>query len=403
MRGWWRSLVAFTIVATVVFTACERDQASSTQSPTSEVAVGRTMLTLESTALSQTTAGSALTTTTAFVPATVPAPTTTTTLQEPVTLKLASPFDEAEPGGLVVQQFMDRVGHETGGAIRFDLYPGGILGDPDEIVGLLERGGVDVALLSWEAATRALPLLGFPGFPPGGQSEALAYCNHLVFENSETSALIQREGQAHRLWYLGFLGMGANSFFSRMPIGSLAQLKDKNCASSELVSPFEALGAKPVQSLPTDVYAKLSTGSVDCAYGRFLSAVHLKWPEVAPFVLFDGTHVVGALWSVNTKAWSKLRPETQMVLVRAVQDLETWGSQLVLEDERRALANLGAAGVTVRTLASEEQSLWWNVVFKAQADAFYELARSGGFAKDALTILEQAARFSGADWSAPSK
>ena len=379
-------VVILVLAACVLLAACAREEATTS----SLLSISTTVSTaeLETTVVSQTT-------TTAL------RPTTTTTLQEPVTFKLASPFADAELWGQAVEHFTEFISERTGGAVKFDLYPNGILGGPAEVLTLLETGGVDIALVSREAAAQALPLFNFPGSPPGEQQDALAYFNHLVFANPESSTLIQAEAQVHRLRYLDFLPMGARAFVSKTALNSLANLKGKKCAALDSVLALRALGLEVLDSPAARVYEKLSDGSIDCVYASFLAAAQLKWPEVAPYVVLDGTCAVDQLWIMSARAWAKVRPETQMVFVQAGKDLETWSSELVREEQERALRNLKAAGVTVETLAPEEQKLWWNTRFKVEADAQYESARDGGFLSDMLTILQAAASFTGTDWTAP--
>jgi TRAP-type C4-dicarboxylate transport system substrate-binding protein len=140
-----------------------------------------------------TTAAPATTTTAA------PADTTTTagaSTQEPVVFKMATTFIESEAGGKIVQHFVDYIEEKTGGTVTFEVYPGGTLGGPPELLDLVTSGSVDMVPLGHPPLADKLPLLNFPMWAPGDAQAAVDYFNTLVFEDPKTAPLIQAEAEA---------------------------------------------------------------------------------------------------------------------------------------------------------------------------------------------------------------
>src|SRR5512139_4285984 len=52
----------------------------------------------------------------------------------PVTFKMASTFQENESGGKIVQHFADYVNEKSGGSVKIEVFPGGTLGGPPELL-----------------------------------------------------------------------------------------------------------------------------------------------------------------------------------------------------------------------------------------------------------------------------
>ncbi len=351
------------------------------------------------------------TTTTAAAPettTTAAAPETTTTAgaptQEPVVFKMASIHNENETGGLIAQHFIDLIEERTGGAVKFDLYPGATLGGPPEMLGLVSSGSVDIIPFGHPAAGADLPLLLFPMWCPGDQQTAIDYFNHLVFENPETSALIQAEAEAHKIKYLGFVAGGSNVFGAKQPWNSLADLKGKKIATGGMIQAFQSIGFEAVQSFPPDTYENLSRGVADCFQMGFSPTVQLKWYEVAPYYMYDGTFAAGNPWTVNLNSWAKLTPETQQIFFDVAKEMEAWSVDVTLQAEAEAVKTLEAAGGTIGSLSAEDQAKWWDALFRVFIDEMcWPGAVAGGYTDAMTTVLKAAAAFTNTEWTPPAQ
>ena len=323
--------------------------------------------------------------------------------QEPIVLKMATTFQEAETGGKIAQHFMDYIENATAGVVTFELSPGGALGAPPEMLGLVSSGAVDIIPFGHPAAGADMPLLNFPMWAPGSQQDAVDYFNYLVFENPGTAALIEAEATAHNIKYLGFTAGGSNYFISKTAFTTLADLKGKKVAVGGMIPAFKAMGMEPVESFPPDTYENLSRGMADCTQMGLAPTVQMKWYEVAPYYMFDGTYAAGNPWTVNLDIWNKLTPETQAIFMEAAAEAEAWSVQLVQEEEAAALGTIKAAGVTVGDLTAEDQEAWWDAFFAAAAASCWDGAVKGGYTDKMATILAAAAHFTDTTWTAPAQ
>jgi TRAP-type C4-dicarboxylate transport system substrate-binding protein len=358
----------------------------------------------EETTTTQATTATTAPPTTAATTATTEATTTTAAAnaQEPIVFKMATTYQETETGGKIAQHFIDYVEDATGGVVTFELSPGGTLGSPPEMLGLVSSGAVDIIPFGHPAAGADLPLLNFPMWAPGSQQDAVDYFNHLVFENPETAPLIQEEATAHNIIYLGFNAGGSNYFISKTPFATLADLEGMKCGVGGMIPAFEAIGLEPVESFPPDTYENLSRGVIDCTQMAFAPSVQMSWYEVAPYYMFDGTYAAGNPWTVNLDSWAKLTPETQQIFMDAAAESETWSIQLVLEEEAAALETIIAAGTSEGDLTAEDQKMWWDALFAAAADSSWAGAVAGGYTDEMGAILAAAAEFTSTTWAPPA-
>jgi TRAP-type C4-dicarboxylate transport system substrate-binding protein len=334
-----------------------------------------------------------------------PVETTTTAgaaTQEPVTFKLASTFNENETGGKIVQHFADYITEKTNGAVTIEVYPGGTLGGPPELLDLVTTGSADIVPLGHPPFADKLPLLNFPMWAPGDPQAAIDYFNTLVFDDPATSALIQKEAENLGIKYLGFTAGGANAFISKTPFETLDDLVGKKFGAGGSIPAFEALGYTVIQAFPPDMYENLSRGVADATQMGFAPTVALKWYEPAPYYKFDGTYAAGNPWTVNLESWAKLSPETQQIFMDAAKDAEAYSLELDKTDTEAGVKTITDAGGTVGTLSADDQAKWWKNLFDASAADCMARAEKLGITEDMITVLSKAAEITNTTWAPPA-
>jgi TRAP-type C4-dicarboxylate transport system substrate-binding protein len=344
-----------------------------------------------------TTVAPASTTTTA------PATTTTVAAQEPITLKYATTFIETEAGGKIIRHFCDYVEDATAGAVVFDIFFGGTLGNVMEELGLVGSGSVDMISFGNPPHGDQVPLLRFPTWTPTDAETAVDYLNFLTFEDPDTSALIQAEAAANNIIYLGFTSGGGNVFISKEPFTKLSQLVGNKFGADGAIPAFEALGYSVVQTSPLDTRESLSGGVIEATQMGFVPSVSLKLYEVAKYYMWDGTYAAGNAFSVNLDTWAKLTPETQAIMYEAAVETEAFSLELYAAETEADLKVLKAAGVTVGSLSAEEQAAWYRLLFEASAADCMTRAKNLGIVDDMTTVLTKAAAFTGVTWTPPAQ
>ena len=346
-----------------------------------------------------TTSTSSPPTTAASTTTTVPETTTTAAPQEPITLKLATTFQQAEPGGQIIQHFCDYVEEETAGVVAFDVYFGGDLGNSQEELGMVSSGQVDIISFDPLQNAAKVPLLSFPALAPPDADSSLDHFGRLVFENQHTAPLIQAEATKNNIVYLGFTSGGGNILMSTKPFAALADLAGTKFGTAGSDAAFKALGFDVVQSSPSDAYKNLSTAVIDAADMTLAQAVELKCYEVAKYFAWDGTYSIGSMITVNLDTWQQLTAETQQTMRDAAKDTAQFSLDLSTEDTQTDLKTLADAGAAVATLSTEDQAAWWKNVFDAGAADCMTRAEKLGVSDNMATVLQAAATYTGLTWA----
>ena len=283
--------------------------------------------------------------------------------------------------------------------MTFEMYPGGTLGAPPEVLDLVTSGSVDIVPLGHPPFADKLPLLNFPMWAPMSAQNAVDYFNLLTFEDPATAPLIQAEAEALGIKYLGFSAGGSNVFVSTNPFETLADLEGVKFGAGGSIPAFEALGVEVVNMFPPDGYENLSRGVVEATQMAFVPTVMLKWYEVAPYYMFDGTYVAGNPWTVNLDSWAKLTPETQQIFMDAAKDTETYSLTMDAEETKTLTDQIVAEGVTVGNLTAEDQAYWYDLLFNAGAADCMTRAEKLGIVENMTTVLTKAAEFTGVEWT----
>lgn len=346
-----------------------------------------------------TTSTVAPTTTSTVAPTTTSttAATTTTTVpsQEPVNLKFATTFGETEAGGTLVQRFCDYVEEKTDGAVTFDVYFVGALGSETEELSMVRAGSVDMIVLRSDAVPDQVPLLCFPMWAPSDGRSAVDYFDRLVYEDPDTSALIQAEAAVNNVTYLGCTARGTSVFIGVEPFSVLSDLTGRAFAASGPRAAFEALGYTIVESEPADTYENLSAGVVQAAHAGLAVSLQLRWYEIAKHYLFDGTYAVGNPFTVNLDTWARLTPETQATFRAAAREMADLSVELEAVDRAQAVKTLEAAGVTVGALTPEDRAAWFRLLVEAETAECMGRAERLGIVDDMKLVLSRAAEYAG--------
>lgn len=348
---------------------------------------------------------------TAAGPSSTVAPQTTTTrpaaatasnaVQAPVTLKYATRFGRTDAGGKVIQRFIDYVEDATAGLVTFEVFFGGALGNNLEELGLVGSGSVDMTSPSHSVFADRLPLLNIPMWAPPDAQAVLDYFDHLVFQDPNTSALVQAEAAANNIVYLGFICGGGNVFISTRGFSGLGDLVGRKCGAGGSVPAFEGLGCTVVKTSAAKMYDALSGGAYEATRVGFKTSVDLKLYEVAKHYMWDGIYAAGNPFVVNLETWTKLTPETRAILHEAAKDAAAFSLELDAGDTAAGLHVLGDAGVKVGSLGAEDQAAWYQLLFENSARDSMSRAQTLGIVADMTLVLTKAARFTGVTWPPP--
>ena len=234
-----------------------------------------------------------------------------------MTLNVSCSYNEAETSGQQLAYFADYVTEKSGGNITFNIYWGGTFCSAAEDLDYVGNGSVDMTLLSNAQYADVLPLTNFPTMAGGSQENVVEMVEYIMFENPETSPLVQQELTDHNVKVLAVNAGGTNAIASKTPLASYEDCAGKIIGAMMNQSTYEDLGMTFKFSVPPETYSDLQKGVVDCAGLSLAGVVGLAWYEVAPYVITDGMYSCSNYYTINLDKWNSLDEVTQALLQEA--------------------------------------------------------------------------------------
>lgn len=319
---------------------------------------------------------------------------------EPLTIKFSSTYQETETGGAILKHFIDKVGELSGDAVQVEISWGGTLFTANDELDAVIDGSVDMVALGHMPHLNTLPYLAFPSFAPGGSKAALDYFQTLMFDDPETSALIQGEASDLGIKYLNVIAGGGNAFCAKYEFTDMDSLVAGSTAFGNMdAAIFEKLGLQVTSVFPPDVYDGLNRGLIDSTQMALTPMVAMSWYEPAKYWALDGTYAAGNFFTVNLDWWDGLTDAQREVIQAASSETQEYTATLYDD----AIAN-DVATVEEKTgnkfveFSAEDINRMWAATFEAKSASALELAEASGKTEGMIKILEKAAEITGYDW-----
>ena len=291
---------------------------------------------------------------------------------------------ETESAGVLAKYFFDYVTEKTGGAVKFDVYYGGTLCAPNEILDFVGGGSVDMTMSGTAQFAAELPLVNFPSYVYGTQEEALKYAQYIAFENETTSAAIAAELAEYNLVTVGVNAGGGNAYFFKNEYASLGEATAAGlllgCGAN--LACYEALGFNTTNTMPWDCYDQLSRGVIDCTQMAIGPATSMNWNEVAPYMLVNGQYAFGNWWLINQDVWNSLNADTQAVFYEAALAAQAFS----VEQYKSELTDAEAAFTAVHVMSAEDQAAE-EAIFFQQSFADCRAAAAAAGKTDAMEAI----------------
>ncbi len=322
------------------------------------------------------------------------------TTLDPVTIKFSSTFQESETGGKILQYFIDTVSKLSEDAVTVDMSWGATLFTSADELDAVMDGSVNMIALGHMPHLNTLTYLSFPAFAPGSTTIALNYFQTLIFDDPDTSALIQSEAEALGIKYLNVIAGGTNAFCSNNKFTDLDSLIAGSSAFGNMdAAVFEKLGFQVTSLLPPDTYDALNRGLVDSTQMALSPMVAMSWYEPSKYWALDGTYTAGNFFTVNLDWWESLSDAQRIVIEQAAKETQKYTNTLYDDAIRTDITTVEEkTGEKFVTFSDGDISRIWAATFEAKASSAMELAETAGKTEGMIKILEKAAELTNYEW-----
>jgi TRAP-type C4-dicarboxylate transport system substrate-binding protein len=261
-----------------------------------------------------------------------------------VQLKIATVAPENSTWMKAMRDIDATVRKETGNAVGFKIFPGGVQGDEPVVLrkirsGQLHGGGMTgrgLGSINSSVRVMEVPFL----FKSYEQVDRARQALNPRFE-----ALVKESG----FTVLGWADVGFVYLFSKRPIATQADLKSSKMWVWEgdplAEAFFKAVGVVPVPLDITDVMTSLQTNLVDCVYSSPLACLALQWfTRVAHYTDVPVTFATGAV-VVSNAAFETVPPQHRDTVLRICKEKFAALALRARQEDAEALVAIEKNGV----------------------------------------------------------
>lgn len=253
----------------------------------------------------------------------------------------------------VAERFDANLQAATDGKDSMMLFPLGKLGGPEQMIDLLQSGGLQLAILTASSvANRSEPMNAW--FLPYTFSDVSDVAE--ATRSPEAQKMLENLKE-HKLVGLGYALAGMRHVLSAEPLTTIESFENKKIRA--FPNPvfndwWSELGAAPTALPLSDVSSALTTNLLDGVDVDLDIVVGLKMYQQAPYLTLTNHMAFPAVVVASEKWWSGLSEEKREIVKEAFKEAESWGFEQQAKAEISNLQLLKDASVTVTEIDRTE-------------------------------------------------
>ncbi len=270
------------------------------------------------------------------------------------TIKFANQNTKGHPIVLGMDKFAELVDKKSGGRLKVQVFPGGVLGSDQANVSALQGGTLEMASMNsgiFSSLVKDFAIYDFP-FLFGNPREADAVVDGPFGQNLHKK--LEDKGLVGLAYYeLGFRQL-TNSKRPIQKVEDIAGLKLRVIPSPINVDWVKALGANPTPLPFPELYAALEQKAVDGQENPVATIKGAKLYEVQKYMTLTNHQYNPQSVVISKKFWEQLPPADQKILKDAAVEsaqYERTQSRAMLQS---GLEDLKKGGMEVNELSAAE-------------------------------------------------
>jgi TRAP-type transport system periplasmic protein len=262
-------------------------------------------------------------------------------------LKMGNSYPPDHPSNVAAKKMAEILAAKTQGKLTMELYPSGQLGsDKDNVEGTI-MGTQDLVLIGSGGISQFSPRLGIGECPYLWRD--IDHMNKVldgpVGEEMRDELLKGRGLRILTTFYYGRRHLTANKAITKPE--EMKGFKLRTPQVPVILEMAKSWGANPTPLAIGELYLALKTGVVDGQENPIPTIDAFKFFEAQKFIMLTGHIITPLPMIINERAWRKLSPEYQKIVMDAAQEARELNNKLTLSQEDSFLANFKKAGMTV--------------------------------------------------------
>ncbi len=269
-------------------------------------------------------------------------------------IKFATQNNKGHPIVMGMEKFAEIVTAKSGGKIKVNLFPGGVLGGDAATVSAMQSGTVEMASMNsgiLASQVKDFEVYDFPFmFASGKEADVVVDgpFGKKMHSKLEAKGLV---GVAY--WELGFRNI-TNSKRAIAKVEDIDGLKLRVIPNAINIDWVKALGANPTPLAFPEVYAALEQKAIDGQENPVTVINSAKFFEVQKHVTLTNHQYNPQSVLVSKKFWDTLNPAEQKIIGDAAVEAAAYQRQQARDQASTALEALKKGGMTVTELSPAE-------------------------------------------------
>ena len=266
---------------------------------------------------------------------------------KPVTIRIASAFDQATDMMKAAQRFGELVKQRSNGTIDVKMFAGGQMGGEKDNLEALKLGELEMAVFGTYPIVNLTPKYSFFDAPFVFRDRDHVYKTWNGKLGEEVRGIFRKD---HGIHSLGMMGRGYRHLTSNTPINSVEDLKGVKIRmgqSKPFIDAFGGIGAVVVPIALPELFTSLKLGVVSASDGPFDQIYTFKLQEAQKYLAITGHLYATSLWLMNDRFYQRLSPAQRQAVDEAAKEALAYGDELSQGSEKDLLAKLEQAGMQV--------------------------------------------------------
>lgn len=270
------------------------------------------------------------------------------------TIKFTTQNPKGHPLVMGMEKFAEIVQAKSGGKIKVNLFPGGVLGGDAQVVSAMQGGTIEMASMNsgiLASQVKDFELFDLPFmFANGKEADAVVDgpFGKKMHAKLEAKGLI---GLTY--WELGFRQI-SNSKRPITKVDDIAGLKLRVIPNAINLDWTKALGANPTPLAFPEVYAALEQGAIDGQENPLTVIAANKFYEVQKYVTLTNHQYNPQSVLMSKKFWDTLSVAEKKIISDAAAESTVYQRQQAREQANSALEAVKKGGMQVSELSAAE-------------------------------------------------
>ncbi|MCZ8517692.1 DctP family TRAP transporter solute-binding subunit [Paenibacillus filicis] len=290
-----------------------------------------------------------------------------TGFDQELVIKFSHVVAENTPKGLAASHFAQRVKETTGGRVKVEVFPNGVLYTESDEFEALMRGNVQMIAPSFSNVSEVVPAFALWDLPfafRGNEAILEAFSGEIGKRLFDKLGAKNTVGLAY--WGNGFRQITSN----RGPIvhpSDFQGLKFRILPSKVIETYFHALDVKTVPIPFNDVYRALESGSVDGEENSISNINSKKFYQVQKYMTLSDHSYLGYAVLMNKSYWDRIPADLKEQIMDAMRETTSWANQNAIRMNQEQLIEIERRrDIRITTLSPEEKAEWirvWNALY----------------------------------------